>query len=440
MPFQALSADERSRIHEAALALLEDTGLAGPPALLRRLAEAGVGSIAGERLRLAAGTVAAALRTAPRRVRLGARDGARDVLLDGSRTWAATDGCAAKVRDLGAASPRPATLADVASSARLADALPEFDLYWMMVSAQDVPRERRVPAEYFTALRSTSKHVQMIDVARRDEAERLVAMARLLAEAGVVRGPAASALISVVSPLRLDPDGTEAALALAAAGLPVVCCSMTIAGVTAPATPAGNLLLSHAESLALITILQVLHPGAPVIYCSFASFADPHTGATNYDDPRAPWTAAATAELGRGIGVPCFSSGGLLALMAGPDLVSGGGLIETSTVLSHEQMVLDAAALRDGRHAATKPPFDDEALALDEIREAAPSGHFLTRRHTLKHMKMLGLGQAGAAQDREGAVREARRLLATHEVPPLPAPVETALAELVEATPLEAGA
>jgi trimethylamine:corrinoid methyltransferase-like protein len=177
-----------------------------------------------------------------------------------------------------------------------------------------------------------------------------------------------------------------------------------------------------------------------VVYCSFASFADPRTGATNYDDPRAPWTAAAAAELGRGLGVPCFSSGGLLALMAGPDLVSGGGLIETSTVLAHEQMVLDAAALRESRHAATRPLVDDETLALDEIREAAPGGHFLTRRHTLKHIKALGLGRGGAAADREEAAREARRLLANHAVPPLPAAVDAALAELAEAAPLQAGA
>ncbi|HET7294806.1 MAG TPA: trimethylamine methyltransferase family protein [Vicinamibacteria bacterium] len=439
MSFEALSAEERARIHAAALALLEETGVKAPPALGRRLAEAGAGEMAGDRLRLAPAGVARALQAAPRSVRLGARDAAREVLLDGRRTWAATDGCAAKVRDLDAESPRPSTLADVARSARLADALPEFDVYWSMVSAQDVPRERRVAAGYLTALRNTAKHVQMIDVARSLEAEQVASMARVLTDAGVVEGPAVSALVSVVSPLRLDPDGTEAALVLAGAGLPVVCCSMTIAGVTAPATPAGNVLQAHAESLALITVLQTVHPGAPVIYCSFASYADPRTGATNYDDPRAPWTAAAVAELGRGLGVPCFSSGGLLSLLAGPDLVSGGGLVETSTVLAYEQMVLDAASLRECRQAALRPALDDDALAVDVIRDAAPGGHFLTRPHTLKHMKSLGLRRIGA-DDRGRAAQEARRLLASHEVPPLPARVDAALAELAEQPPREAQA
>ncbi|HJS56766.1 MAG TPA: trimethylamine methyltransferase family protein, partial [Vicinamibacteria bacterium] len=338
MRFEALCDDERSAIHEAALALLDDTGLLAPKALLAALRERGLRPSAGtDRLRLPRSVVEQALLSAPRSVRLGARDDGRSLLLEGHGTHAATDGCGAKVVDPGTGTTRPSRLDDVARSARLADALSEFDLYWMMVSAQDIPRETRVAAEYLAALRNTTKPVQVIDMARRDEAEALVRMARILNEEGVVAGPAVSALISVVSPLRLDPDGLEAALTFAAAGLPVVACSMPIASVTAPATPAGNLLLAHAECLGLITILEAMHPGAPVLYCSFASYADPRTGATNYDDPRSAWTAAAAAQLGKGLGIPCFSSGGLLALMTGPDLVSGGGLIETSTVLADEQ-------------------------------------------------------------------------------------------------------
>jgi trimethylamine--corrinoid protein Co-methyltransferase len=302
----------------------------------------------------------------------------------------------------------------------------------MMVSAQDVPPGLRVPLEYLTALRNTVKHVQMIDVARREEAEQLVEMARLLNEAGVVDGPPVSALISVVSPLRLDPDGTEAALTLAAAGLPIVCCSMPIAGVTAPATVAGDLLLAHAESLAFITIVETLHPGAPVIYCSFASFGEPRTGATNYDDPRTGWAAAAAAELGRSLRIPCFSGGGLLAMLAKPDLLSGGGLIETSTILAYDQMVADHEALRDCRLAAAEQEVSAETLAEDVIRLVGPGGHFLAQKHTVRHMKEFVVTKF--AGDRERAKKEARRLIESHEVEPLPLAVDAALEQIARAT------
>jgi trimethylamine--corrinoid protein Co-methyltransferase len=238
-----------------------------------------------------------------------------------------------------------------------------------------------------------------------------------------------SALISVVSPLRLDPDGLAAALTFAAAQLPVVTCSMPIASVTSPATPAGNLLIGHAECLGLITILQALHPGAPVIYCNFASYADPRTGATSYDDPRVAWTSAAAAQMGKSLGIPCFSSGGVLPMMVGPDLVSGGGLIETSTVLADDQLVIDGEALRDARIAARVPEVSAEAMAADVIRAVGPGGHFLSQRHTLRHMKEYVVTKyAGAGRER--ARTEARRLASQHVVPPLSDAVEAALAEI----------
>ncbi len=428
MAFRALTEEQRLRIHDSALGILEEVGLQAPRPLLDQLRERGA-SGDNDRLRLPRGFVEAALARAPRVVRLGARGEKAGLVLDGHRTHVAPDGCGAKAVDLATGQVRPSVLADVAASARLTDALAGFDLYWMMVSAQDVPREARVGVEYLTALRNTGKHVQMIDVARREEAERLVQMARVLRDEGVVEGPPLSALISVVSPLRIDPDGTEAALTLAAAGLPIVACSMPIAGVTSPATPAGNLLLAHAECLAFITILQTFHPGTPVIYCSFASFADPRTGATNYDDPRTTWTAAAAAQLGKGLGIPCFSSGGLLAMMTGPDLTSGGGLIETSTLLAYEQMVIDHEALRDLRLEAATPHVDPETLAVDVIGEVGPGGHFLARKHTRGHMKEILLSKFRGA-DREAARQEARRLIESHPVAPLPPRVDAALERL----------
>jgi len=433
MAFSALSDRERSEIHTGALRVLEEVGLAAPKALVAKLRERGVGTHdAGDRLRLSGASVEAAVARAPGTVRLGARGAGREVILNGRRSHAATDGCGAKVVDLDTGKVRPSQLADVAASARLTDALAEFDVYWMMVSAQDVPRELRVPLEYLTALRNTVKPIQMIDLARREEAEQLVRMARVLNNEGVVQGAPLSALISVVSPLRLDPDGTEAALTLAAAGLPVVCCSMTIASVTAPATAVGNLLLAHAEALAFIAIVETLHPGAPVIYCSFASFGEPRTGATNYDDPRSAWTAAAAAELGHSLRIPCFSSGGLLAMLARPDLLSGGGLIDTSTILSYEQMVIDHEALRDCRMAAAAQEVNSDTLAEDVIRAVGPGGHFLAQRHTVRHMKEFVV--AKFARDQDGARKEARRLIESHAVEALPPAADAALEQIVSAT------
>jgi trimethylamine--corrinoid protein Co-methyltransferase len=448
MQFEALSARDKDRVHEAALAILQDVGLAipGSSRVAARLRDAGLPVAPDGRLRLPRPVVEAALRSAPRTVRLGARDATRTAALDGTRTYVTTDGCGAQTIDLSSGRRRPACLEDVASSALLTDALDAYHVYWMMVSAQDVPAERRVACEYLAALRHTTKHVQMIDVARPEEATTLVSMARELRNTGTFADSPVSILTSVVSPLRIDPGGAEAALLFAAAGLPVVACSMPISSVTAPATAAGTLLLAHAEILGFAAILQVLQPGAPVIYCSFPAFADARTGMTNYLDPRRFWSAAAASQMGLGMNLPCFTSGELASLLVRPDLLCFGGLLEVSTLLSFEQMVIDAEHLRNWTVAAASQDVSAETLAQDVIADVGPGGHFLAHRHTAKHIREFVVPkftepERAVEPSREGVPREsarerargeALRLLKAHTVPPLPGRVDEALERILE--------
>jgi trimethylamine--corrinoid protein Co-methyltransferase len=443
MLFEPLGAAESAAIDDTALRILEEVGFQvrpGTPAAAR-LRDLGLAIRADGRMLLPRAAVRAALKRAPRVVRLGARRTDRTAVLDGARTWVTTDGCGARTLDADGAAPRPSVLADVERSARLTDALDGYDVYWTMVSAQDVPVASRVATEYLAAARNTVKHVQVVDVARAEEAGTLARMAAEVRAAGVAADPPVSILISVVSPLRLDPGGLEAALVFAAAGLPVAACSMPIASVTAPATPAGVVCLAHAEVLGFTAVLQMLAPGAPVLYCSFPAFADARTGVTNYSEPRRFWAAAAATALGRGAGLPTFTSGELGSLLARPDLLCFGGLQEVSTLLSLEQLVIDHELLRDWAMAAAAPAIDDETLAFPVVREVGPGGHYLAHRHTARHIREFTVPKFAAAPHPSGpgalpetgraaAAREARRLLDTHRPEPLPEAVDAALERL----------
>ena len=198
MRIEALTAEEITQVHEAALDALAEIGMQLPSSspLADRLREAGLEITADDRLRLPRAVVEAAVERAPRTVQLGTRNPSRKVVLDRSRTYATTDGCGGNTIDLESGRVRPAVLTDVAASARLTDALDGYDVYWVMVSAQDVPLASRVPRECLTALQNTTKHVQMIDVSRPSEARLLVRMARELQDAGVIEEPPVSMLIS----------------------------------------------------------------------------------------------------------------------------------------------------------------------------------------------------------------------------------------------------
>jgi trimethylamine--corrinoid protein Co-methyltransferase len=449
MRYSVLSGAEEKRIHEAALCILEEVGLdVKLPSLVAKLREHGFPAPAADRVLIPRAKVEEALKGAPRRVHLGARDADKQAVLDGTRCYTATAGCGSKTLDMDTDEVRPASLDDVATSARLADSIEQYDVYWTMISAQDVEPETRVARGFLAALQNTVKPIQVIDASKGAEAETLVRMARQLESAGAMHGPPVSMLNSVITPLRFDSDGTEAAMVFAREGLPVVCCSMPIGGVTAPATPAGTVMLAHAEVLALLTLLQSFYPGCPLIYCPFPVFADLRTGIVNYWDPRSEWMSCASLQMGRSTGLPCFGSGYLLSLVSVPDLCTGGGMLETSTVLSFEQLVLDAEVTRDAQIGAAPQDTGPDALAVDVVRKVGPGGHFLAQRHTVAHRKNFPIsrfaGSSDAVDERigsdEGSPRqrariEARRIIETHHVEPLPKELEAALLKTAEGEP-----
>jgi trimethylamine--corrinoid protein Co-methyltransferase len=447
MQIAVLAREEEDRIHESALEVLEEIGLqVESPALAAELSARGLPSPAAGRVLLPRARVEDALKGAPRRVQLGARAEDRQIALDGSRTYKTTGGCGCKTLDMDTGEVRPSTLADVAASARLVDRLDAFDAYWTLVTPQDVDPAQRVARGYLAALQNTCKPIEVIDAGTGEEAETLVRMIRVLQSAGAVHGPPLSMLNSVVTPLRMDPGGTDAALVFAREGLPVVCCSMPIGGVTAPATPAGTVMLAHAELLAFATLLQTFHPGCPVVYCGFPVFCEARTGLVNAFDSRTEWMTAAMLQLGQRVGLPCQMGSEGFSLVGVPDLCVGGGLIETGTVLSFEQVVIAAENMENAKIAVEAQDTGPESLGVEVVRAVGPGGHFLAQRHTLEHMREFPVAGAATAvaacvhnqKSRLEAVwqetrAEARRLIETHEVEPLPAALESELLEIASA-------
>ena len=128
---------------------------------------------------------------------------------------------------------------------------------------------------------------------------------------------------------------------------------------------------------------------------------DPRTGLYAAGAPEHAVLCAAGTEMARYYGLPAESSGlctqtyepdlqtawektdsGLLAVLAGPDVLVGPGLLGGATVLCLEQIVLDVEVVRRARQARAGVPVRDD-LWLDEVLEAAgPGGSFIGERST----------------------------------------------------------
>ncbi len=439
----ALTRPEIERLHEHSLDLLARVGVDyNTPRALEVLERAGCPvDREGTRARLPRGLVEWALEQAPRVVRLCARDPGRDVVLDGRRSHHTTDSQGTQAIDLDTGQRRPSTAEDLRRGLLFADALDQIEIVNVMVAASDLPAHLRPLHHFALAFTGTSKHVRcgVLDAAH---VPFLVEMARA-AQGGEFR-PIFSATDCTISPLMHDGPMTEACIALARLGVPIIVYPMPLAGGTAPVTPAGAALLHNVEFLSGLVLFQVVKPGTPIIYGTGASQLDMQTGrfggsadghalrlalldlARFYHLPANLWgLATASSSLDALYGHEATVQA-LLAQLAGADEIYSAGLLGSAQVLSLEKMVLDNHLARQIALLA-RPLLTDEAhLQADLIERVGIGGHYLGQRETRAYTRReyVPVWPLAGKVVLDVAREEALDILHNHQPLPLPAGAE----------------
>jgi trimethylamine--corrinoid protein Co-methyltransferase len=207
-------------------------------------------------------------------------------------------------------------------------------------------------------------------------------------------------------PLMHDRDGLTKLQACAELEVPVVWAPAPNAGSTGPRSIAGTVVVANAETLAGLVYHQQIRPGAPFVWGVGVGAMDMRSAVDAYTTPESPLGQAAQEDLCRFYGLPCFDYGAMsdsktideqFALEYGLTAMSGGlgrgtlvhdvGYLESGLQSSCESIVFGSAAIGWARAFMRDVPTDDEALALDEIREVGPGGNFLARRYTRRHAR-----------------------------------------------------
>jgi trimethylamine--corrinoid protein Co-methyltransferase len=457
--YQPLSQTQIEQIHAASLAVLARTGLHVENEEALDLYRQGGARIEGRRVYLTAEMVEAALETAPSQVLLAGRDPAHDLVLAGKRVYAGTGGSPTMMLDPGADEARPATLADLADLARLADVLPHCDFFVIPVTPTDVP-DADLPAQrFYTSLANTGKHV-MGGVYTLAGMRQVVEMATILAGSAEAlrQRPIVSCITSwMVSPLHLDRGVTDILLEWCRLGLPLALSSAPMAGSTSPVTLAGTLVQLNAEQLSGIVLSQLVRPGTPVLAGYIPGLADMRSGGYLGGAVEFGIMQAAAAQLAHFYGVPIYGSGGmtdskvpdaqagyekmatfLLAALGGCHYIHHAlGMVKDMSTASLEQMVIDDEIVGLAMRALRGVEVNDEALAVEAIDRVGPGGHYLMDAHTLQFMRSelfqpaladrgnRAAWEAAGKQDvRARAVARVEELLAAHRPPGLPPEAE----------------
>jgi trimethylamine--corrinoid protein Co-methyltransferase len=235
-----------------------------------------------------------------------------------------------------------------------------------------------------------------------------VALAEIVFGAEAMRQqPALLSLINISSPRRLDDRMLGALKVYAKARQAMIITPFILSGAMAPVSVAGTVAQLNAEALAGIALVQMISPGAPVIYGAFQTNVDLQSGSPVFGSPESQLALFASAQLARLHKLP-FRSGGMFASSKIADaqaayesvqvmlptvlarvnfVLHAAGWLEGGLTTGYEKFVLDCELLGMYHKLMAGLDLSDEALALDSIRDVLPGGHHLGTGYTLANFR-----------------------------------------------------
>ncbi|MEM1274085.1 MAG: trimethylamine methyltransferase family protein [Pseudomonadota bacterium] len=401
--------DEAIELIEAnAETVLEEIGVnfVDNPAALDRWREAGA-DVQGERVHLPKGLARSLVSSAPARFTQVARNPEKSVVIGGRNlvlapvygppfVWDAVGG------------RRYATMADFETFVKLG-----YMSKWLhhsggtLCEPTDVAVNKR-HLDMLLAHMTLSDKPYMGSVTDPDRASDSIAMSRILfGDDFVDQNTVMTSLININSPLTFDGIMMGALERYAAANQAAIVSPFIVGGAMSPVSVAGTLTQVLAEVLAGVSYAQLIRPGAPVIFGAFVTSIDMNSGAPTFGTPEAAQITYGAGQLARRLGLPFRSAGGFTgsklpdaqAAYESANTLNGGllagvnfmlhacGWLEGGLVSSPEKFVMDADQLGVLHKLAAGISVDDQALAMDAIREVGPGGHYLGCAHTQAHFK-----------------------------------------------------
>lgn len=466
-PMSVMSENDKRMIHEAAIDVMENVGIRVHSQNARKALKM-AGAIVSDKspdVKFPRDVVKSLVSKAPQTVILAGRTKEFDLPLDGTHSYYTTDGCGVSVWDSQTGTRRKPVLEDIRKTAVISDYLPYVSIYEPMVVATDLPEKIHVVNGMKVAMENTQKHLLSESTTTVDEAKAQVKMA-----AEVVGGLEElrkrhymSAMLCTMSPFMLDGTATDAAMIWVENHVPLHITGMAQAGISGPVTLAGDLVVNHAETLAVVCIMQAHSPGAPVLYGSVLSSMDPRTGSYMGGAPESTLLCSGAVQMSRYCKLP-NSVGGLgsgakvpgvqacienttMAMdcaRVGGEVVNGLGVLDGSTLLSYEQLLLDHEIVRMAIKLFKGFDVNQETLALDIIKKVGIGGSYLSQMHTLKHTKEILIPmlwdsdpfdmwvKKGKKDPMSAALEKTKQILDTHKPVPLDASVSKRIDGIVK--------
>ena len=280
--------------------------------------------------------------------------------------------------------------------------------------------------------------------------------------------------INSTSPLKHDWPMLDGIMRMARRRQACFVSPFTLAGAMAPVTMVGAVVLSMAEGLAAIALLQYISPGNPCVFGTFSSNVDMRSGAPAFGTPEYVRATQMAGQMCRYYGIPLRGTNACAANV--PDgqamweslnslwsavqsqvnvVYHSAGWLEGGLIACPEKFIMDCEVIQQFMRYFDKSMVDTspEGLAVDAIREVGPNGHYFGASHTRKRYQTAfyepflsdwqnfeAFELAGSVWTAQRANRLYKEILDAFEAPPIDDSIREELFAFVERRKSEGGA
>ena len=400
------------RIHETALRLLSEVGLADAPASgVEYLRRAGCKLSAHGRLLFPRALVEDTIAKAGRHFVLHGQHSRNDLEPWGKKVYFGTAGAAIAMVERGGRY-RDSLVRDLYDIGRIVDVMEHVHFFQRTVVPRDIPDAFEMDFNTcYASVASTTKHVGTSWV-NPDHFWASMQMLHLMAggeDRWRARPFVSQSNCFVVPPMKFATDACLCLEAAVLAGMPVFLVSAGQAGATAPAAIAGALAQEVAEVLAGLVYVNAIRPGHPAIFGTYCFVSDLRTGAMCGGSPEQALLSAAAGQIAQFYDLTCGTASGMtdskipdeqcgaekalshaLVGNAGANLVyECAGMHASLLGFSLDSLVIDNDIIGATQRTIKGINFGDEYLSFETIRDVCLDGpgHFLGAGQTLKLMQ-----------------------------------------------------
>jgi len=466
LQFRVLSDLQIGRIFQATLTCLQQTGVKVQNKMARESLVSAGADVDGEIVRIPAHIIEDTISTCPSSFTLWGRDGTNPIeLIDGQNIYGPGPTCTYFVEPV-TGYRRKTRLGDPGLTARVCDALVNIGYVMSLGLIDDVKPDLASVYEFAEMVANTIKPIlvwsysieQLKDIIR-------IATAVAGSEENLRQKPFIGFFSTTLSPLTHTDKDLENVLWAAKHDLPIFYMGGGAVGSTTPVTGAGALVITLAELLSGLAILQLNKPGAPVCIGSVMAPSDLRIVRPAYGGPEMSLNCAAMSDISRYLGVPYMGTAGaseskvidlqaaiestfqvLLSTLSNATMVHDVGFLDCADIGSLEMLIMNDEIISMSRRISRGIEVSDQTLMLDLIDQVGPGGEFLSSMETAKLCRweiwMPGLMdrapwvewyEAGSITMHDRIKAKLQTILNTHHPTPLSEEITAKIAAILQA-------